>query len=58
MSWAEEAMTAISNRADELIVWLSTLEPGFAFLLALPFLVAGAGLLAEYCQVCRQRVGS
>ena len=26
--------------------WLAALEPSFAFLLALPFLVAAAGLLA------------
>jgi hypothetical protein len=52
-----EAMTlGIGNRLDELISWLSTLEPSFAFLLSLPFLVAGAGFLAEYCRVLRHRI--
>jgi hypothetical protein len=31
----------------ELIEWVMNLDPGFAFLLALPFAVALAGLLAE-----------
>jgi len=42
---------------NELFVWLSTLEPGFAFLLALPFVVAVAGLLSEYCQARLHRSG-
>ncbi|MDP1692486.1 MAG: hypothetical protein Q8L49_11155 [Burkholderiaceae bacterium] len=32
-------------RAQELWNWLLALEPDFAFLLSLPFLVAAAGLL-------------
>ena len=48
-------ITGIDKRVDELIGWLSTLEPSFIFLLALPFLVGSAGLLAEYCR--RRRVG-
>jgi hypothetical protein len=31
--------------AQELWNWLIALEPGFAFLLGLPFMVAAAGLL-------------
>ena len=31
--------------AQELWNWLTALEPGFAFLLGLPFMVAAAGLL-------------
>ena len=31
----------------ELVEWVLNLEPGFAFLLALPFMVAVAGLLSE-----------
>jgi hypothetical protein len=30
--------------------WLGSLEPGFAFLLALPFIVAIAGLLAGWAR--------
>jgi hypothetical protein len=31
-----------------MIDWIASLEPPFAFLLALPFLVGLAGLIAEY----------
>ena len=34
--------------ASELWEWLFTIEPPFGFLLALPFLVAFAGLLSEW----------
>ena len=33
---------------EETIQWFMSLEPGFAFLLALPFLVAFAGFCSEY----------
>lgn len=32
---------------DDLAAWWSTVGPEFAFLLALPFVVAGCGLAAE-----------
>lgn len=35
------------NPFIELAAWLGDLEPGFAFLLALPFVVAVVGLLAD-----------
>ena len=34
-------------RADELWRWLHALEPTFAFLLALPFMVAAAGFARD-----------
>lgn len=37
-------MNEFMSGADELWYWLHTLEPGFAFLLALPFIVVAAGL--------------
>jgi hypothetical protein len=36
----------------EIGTWLSSLDAGFAFLLALPFIVAIAGFLGEYL-LCR-----
>lgn len=35
------------NRLRELLEWLDSIPPDFAFLLSLPFLVAAAGLLAD-----------
>jgi hypothetical protein len=35
------------NIGAELLDWISTLEPGFALLVALPFVVAMAGLAAD-----------
>lgn len=35
------------NIVNDLLEWLRTLPPDFAFLLAIPFLVAAAGLLAD-----------
>ncbi len=35
------------NTVKELLEWLAALPPEFAFLLAIPFLVAAAGLLAD-----------
>jgi hypothetical protein len=40
---------------NELLDWLADLEPGFAFLLALPFLVAAAGLLGDAVRKWRSR---
>jgi hypothetical protein len=42
----------ITNRLDELVQWLLALDRPFAFLLALPFIIALAALGAE---VVRQR---
>ena len=41
-------MSWLTNRALELWGWLHTLEPSFAFLLALPFLVAIAAFCGEW----------
>lgn len=46
------ALTGISDRVDELVQWLIALDRPFAFLLALPFAVVLAGLIAE---LVRQR---
>jgi hypothetical protein len=35
---------------DEFLAWLSGLPAGFAFLLALPFVVAFVGLLQDACE--------
>jgi hypothetical protein len=35
------------NIVNDLLDWLRALPPEFAFLLAIPFLVAAAGLLAD-----------
>ena len=35
------------NTVNELLEWLRALPPEFAFLLAIPFHVAAAGLLAD-----------
>ncbi|OGA44952.1 MAG: hypothetical protein A3F74_16995 [Betaproteobacteria bacterium RIFCSPLOWO2_12_FULL_62_58] len=39
---------------SEIIDWFSGLDPVFTFLLALPFVVAIAGLLAEYWRHSRR----
>jgi hypothetical protein len=39
---------------SDLAIWLATLDRPFAFLLALPFLVAAAGLASHFI---RQRSG-
>jgi hypothetical protein len=46
------------GRIEELAQWLISLDPSFAFLLALPFLVGFAGLLSEYLRQCRTRSSS
>lgn len=52
------ASEAITSKADgtlqETIQWFASLEPGFAFLLALPFLVALAGFFGEYLKRRRE----
>jgi hypothetical protein len=45
----------VSEGIRELIQWLFALDLPFAFLLALPFLVAFAGLLAECVRQHRAR---
>ncbi len=54
MGAASTMLTWIIDRAHELIEWLMALDRPFAFLLALPFVVALAGLVAEFV---RQRGG-
>ena len=41
-------LTSVINRVDELLQWLTALDRPFAFLLALPFMVAAAALAAEF----------
>ena len=41
-------LTKIAKGVEESVQWITTLEPAFAFLLALPFMVALAGLLSEH----------
>ncbi len=41
-----------------IIDWLSGLDPVFAFMLVLPFVVAVAGLLSEYRRGARLNPGS
>jgi len=40
--------TEVGKAIEELVHWLLSLDPSFAFLLVLPFLVGLAGLLSEY----------
>ena len=44
----------ITERVGDLIQWLMALDRPFAFLLALPFMVALAGLAAEFVRQRRQ----
>ena len=48
MIQVQSAGAETSGRFWELMHWLTSLDPSFAFLLALPFLVGFAGLMAEY----------
>jgi hypothetical protein len=41
-------MAEVEGAIGELIQWLLSLDPSFAFLLALPFVVGFVGLLSEY----------
>jgi hypothetical protein len=50
------AVAGIIHRVDELIQWLQALDRPFAFLLALPFMVALAGLVAELVRQRRARL--
>jgi hypothetical protein len=43
------------DHLEELVSWLNALDPSFAFLLVLPFLVGLAGLLAEHLRRRRGR---
>ena len=55
MMIASLSVTAgITERVGELIQWLLALDRPFAFLLALPFMVALAGLAAELVRQRRQ----
>lgn len=49
-------LTWIIDRALELVQWLMALDRPFAFLLALPFMIALAGLAAELVRQRRQRL--
>lgn len=51
-------IVAAASWYQELIDWLGSLEPDFAFLLALPFMVALAGLAGEYVRGRLYRRGS
>ena len=50
------ALAGIIDRVDELVQWLMALDRPFAFLLALPFMVALAGLVAEFVRQRRVRL--
>ena len=43
---------------DDLLRWVMALDRPFAFLLALPFMVALAGLAAEFVRQCRVRLSN
>ena len=55
MTAADKFPSEIRNQISELIQWINSLDASFAFLLALPFLVALAGLLAEFVRQRRAR---
>lgn len=46
------------NRLDELVQWLMALDRQFAFLLALPFVIALAALAAELVRQRRSKLPS
>lgn len=50
----------LSDLWSETVLWWSSVTPGFAFLLALPFLVAVAGLLGDWYRRSRRskRIGA
>jgi hypothetical protein len=52
--WQEPCYKQRMNHLYDLGHWLATLDRPFAFLLALPFLVAAAGLVSHFL---RQRSG-
>lgn len=58
ISEARSLAAKVAEGVGELIQWLVSLDPGFAFLLALPFLVGLAGFLAEYLRQRRARPNS
>ena len=49
-------LAGIIDRFDELARWLMELDRPFAFLLAVPFIVALAGLVAEFVRQRRLRL--
>ena len=49
------ALARTIDRFDELVLWLAALDRPFSFLLALPFIVALAGLASEFAQQHRAR---
>lgn len=51
----QEGLTVMTHWVDELLQWLMALDRPFAFLLALPFIVALAGLAAEFVRQRRVR---
>ena len=52
------ALAGTIDRVDELVQWLTTLNRPFAFLLALPFIVALAGLASELMRQRRLRLAN
>ena len=52
------ALAGTIDRVDELVQWLTALDRPFAFLLALPFMVAVAGLVAEFVRQRRVRLAN
>ena len=55
--WATEHRAAGERgMIDELVQWTISLDRSFAFLLALPFMVALAGLVAELARLRRMRL--
>lgn len=52
------ALAGIVERVDELVQWVMALDRPFAFLLALPFVVALAGLTAELVRQRRVKLGN
>jgi hypothetical protein len=44
----KSTISEFERTIEETIQWFISLEPSFAFLLALPFLVGFAGFLGEY----------
>lgn len=51
------ALAGIATGFDELVQWLAALDRPFTFLLALPFIVALAGLAAEIVKQHRRKTG-
>ena len=56
MIFLSTALAGTVDRVDELVQWLTTLDRPFAFLLALPFIVALVGLAGELMRQRRLRL--